>query len=415
MSVAKRPQLAGIVRAENRRTGTSVTVRRDLDRKSLACLYFAAICGCGMRGFSSVDFKHSASNPAATSPKKPMSDKHYTHSSDATHLETALRRTKPWFEANATFLIYGLAVVLAVVAAIVWMQRQPEQNSAASALLMDADGPEDFQNIADQYEGTPLANLARLKQADTLLNSASSKLFTDRTAANAELEQAEAALNRLPEASGIDAAVRDRVAINLARLTEMRCDGTEESIQGAIDAWQNVLTQNENSIGKLLAEGQIAELKKASAADFYAWFQPLDPKPADDLSFPGLPGGTFGPESVVPEVPPNAEFPMLDELKLDGLTETPAPDDSNAHGEDSGTPVEETETVAEPEEASSDAPGASEKTESDSETANEEPAAGESETTEESGTDGTAPEEEAAETPDSEESADSEPEADASE
>ena len=101
-----------------------------------------------------------------------MSDKHYTHQGDETHLGLALRRAKPWFDANATFMIYGLAVVLAVAAAIVWMGRQPDENAGISALWMEAKAPEDFQNIADKYEGTELGNLARLKQADALLNSA---------------------------------------------------------------------------------------------------------------------------------------------------------------------------------------------------------------------------------------------------
>ena len=252
-----------------------------------------------------------------------MSDKQYTHQGDATHLELALRRIKPWFEANATFLIYGLAVVVAVAAAIVWVRRQPDDNAGVSALWMDAQAPEDFQNIADKNEGTKLGSLARMKQADTLLNSATRKMFTDRAAANQELDQADAALNRLADAANLDELLRERVLLGQARLAEIRCDGTKESVQAAGNAWQEVLNQNMASIAKDLVERRIAELKKPHAATFYAWFNALDPQPADDLTTPGLSGSSPpAPGSAVPDVPLNFDLPILDKFGLDDPAES---------------------------------------------------------------------------------------------
>ncbi|MCH2202027.1 MAG: hypothetical protein MK102_08655 [Fuerstiella sp.] len=258
-----------------------------------------------------------------------MSNKQYTHQSNATHLEQALRRAKSWFEANATFLIYGLAVVLAVAAVVVWLGRQPEENAGVSALLMDANSPEDFQDIADKYDGAALGILARLNQADELLNSASRKMFIDRAAANIELDEAEAALSRLADLKQPGAIVRERVLLGRARLTEIRCDGTEESLQAAGQAWQKVLDFEGGSIARDYAEGRVEALKDPATAGFYAWFHGLDPKPTDDLDVPGFSGGsTFGPGSPVPEVPgndnvslPDLSFPVLEELSTDGSTE----------------------------------------------------------------------------------------------
>ena len=278
-----------------------------------------------------------------------MSDKHYTHHDDSTHLELVLRRAKSWFEANGTFMIYGLAAVLAVAAAIVWARRQPPENAGISALWMDARAPEDYQNIADKYEGTELGNLARLKQADALLNSASGKMFTDRSAANLELDQAEAALKRLEDADSMDETVRERVLLGLARLTEVRCDGTEESVKAASDAWQAVLNQNQASIARDLVENRIAELKKPETASFYAWFHKLDPTPADDLNLPGFPSG---PASTVPNVPsnlnpPKFELPTLEELGLDGGQESSGT--GGAPSDDAGTqPAAETSEDSDP-------------------------------------------------------------------
>jgi len=294
-----------------------------------------------------------------------MSDKHYTHQGDETYLELALRRSKPWFEANATFLIYGLAAVLAVVAAIVWMQRQPATNFEASALWLDAEAPEDYQNIADKHEGTKLGDLARLKQADSLLNNASRNMFSDRETANKELEAAEKALDRLANSSTIDSAVRDRVSIDQARLAEIRCDGTEASVKAAVDAWQNVITQNDASIAKTLAEARIAKLADTDASEFYAWFQPLNPKPADDLQMPGLPTMP-GPGSRVPAVPPNLDLPNLDLPILEDLmpegaegssesAEEPTETDSPAKEEPETEAKSDEEKPADPEPAKEEA------------------------------------------------------------
>ena len=232
-----------------------------------------------------------------------MSDKQYTHQHDQTHLESALRKAKPWFDANATFLIYGLAAVLAVAAGVVWLQRQPDENSSASALFMDASEPEDFQSIADENQGTALGTLARLKQAETLLNSASRNMFTDRKAANLELEQAEAALNRLSDVSGLDSSTQERVLMNQARLLELRCDGSEGSVNQVVEAWQAVISHNESSMAKDFIERRIERLQQPGAGDFYAWFHDLDPKTVDDLNFPGLSNMPTGPSSSVPAIP----------------------------------------------------------------------------------------------------------------
>jgi predicted negative regulator of RcsB-dependent stress response len=291
-----------------------------------------------------------------------MSDKHYTDSGDETHLELALRRSMRWFDANATFLIYGLAVVLAVLAGIVWMQRQPEANTEASALWLDADTAEDYQDIADQFEGTRLGSLARLKQADSLLNNASRNMFTDRETANKELTAAEKALDRLSNSSSIDDAVRDRIAIDQARLAEIRCDGTEASVKTSVDAWQNVIDQNDASVARTIAESRIAKLGNSDASEFYAWFQPLDPKPADDLQMPGMPG----PGSNAPNVPLDLDLPVLDDLMLETTDESSESAEEAAQTDSSAQDNAENETKpvdepAEPEEGSPEpAPAAEE-------------------------------------------------------
>ena len=271
-----------------------------------------------------------------------MSDKHYTQSHDRTHLEEWLRRTQPWFETNATFLIYGLAAVLAVAAVVVWFQRQPPENAGVSAEWMTARQPEDFQAIADEDESTMLGQWARLRQATELLNSGIRNQFINREECRDELYQAEAAFNRLIGISSLDSAVHERVLIGLARLTETRCDGSEASVQNAIDAWKHLLDEYADSVAKEHAEQRIRQLSKDATAEFYAWFHGLDPKPADDLTPPGLPGRD------VPSVPDIPDLSLIPELSGDDPFEFgDSENDSSGGGENlSKTPGEVPEKPA---------------------------------------------------------------------
>lgn len=268
-----------------------------------------------------------------------MSDRQYSHHDDQTRLETALRSTQPWLEANLTFLIYGVAAVLAIAAGIVWYQRQPEANAEVSAQWMDARQPEDFQNIADTHDNSPLGRLARLNLADSLINNGSRSMFSDREAADADFELADAALSRLIDSSELGDNERQRVLMSQARLAEIRCDGSDESIQAAIAAWQEILNQFEEPFAKEYVEGRIEELGKPDVGSFYAWFHEFDPKPQDDLNLPGAGLGLGpGPGSAVPDIPSVTD--EADPLTIDPLEST-----QGSAGTEDSTEPETTEDV----------------------------------------------------------------------
>ncbi len=248
-----------------------------------------------------------------------MSDKHYTHHHDQTHLEAALRKSKPFFEEYGTTLIYALAAVLAVAAIVVYMQRQPPENADASRELAAAvspssgsatSQPELFRDVADNFPGTEIATWARLRQADRLLDNAITKLFTDRKTAIEELENAETAYSNLAERGDINDAIRERVMIGQARLAEARCDGTDTTTTNAVNAWKALVTQFPKGMLKKHAEDRIERLGRKSTQDFYAWFHAQNPKPGDALEMPA-----DGPGQV-PNIP---DFSSL--LNLQGDTD----------------------------------------------------------------------------------------------
>ncbi len=285
-------------------------------------------------------------SPPITEQSEPMSPSE--SSRDQTELERALRSTKPWFAENGTTLIYALAAVLAVAAVVVFMQRKSSGDVQASKALLLATGPEDYREIADSqdFSQTAIADWARLHQGDRLLNNAIGKMFTDREVAIEELEQAMAAYQQLTGRDVDDAKVRERALIGLARVAETQCDGQPQTTNAAVAAWQRVLDENmavdgESSISifRKHAAERVAQLQSDESKSFYAWFQKLNPKPADPGLAPGQPAVPEMPSLhnlTIPESagttggePGNAEAPIPAEAEAQGVTaEKPEPEDS---------------------------------------------------------------------------------------
>ena len=226
-----------------------------------------------------------------------MSDKQYSNHDDRTELEKALVSTKPWFEQHGTTLIYGLAAVIGIAAVVVYLQRKNPGEAPEAAEFMVASTPEEYRDIADDYSDSTLGVWARLKQADQLLGNGISNMFTDRETALNELDQAEAAYNQLGNRSDVNDAIQERVLIGLARITETRCDGTEESVNAAVNGWKALLNKYEDSLVREYAESRIDRLADESAREFYTWFHAQNPSPDDPLQMP-----SDGPGEV-PDIP----------------------------------------------------------------------------------------------------------------
>lgn len=218
---------------------------------------------------------------------------------EMTELEKLIRSSKPWFESNGTILIYALAAVLLVAAAVVYFNRQPDGNVQATSDLMLASSAEEYRDVADAYQDMELGTWARLQQADRLLDECVGGMFSDRKEGLELLDQAATTYQRLADSDDLPDAVRERVIIGQARLKEVECDGTSESAQAAIAAWQKVLDEYPDTIIKDHAESRIAQLDTEDSRRFYAWFHSINPEPID----PGLSEG----QPIVPDLPEGME------------------------------------------------------------------------------------------------------------
>lgn len=218
-----------------------------------------------------------------------------TSQDEATELEKILRSGKPWIEQNGTLLIYGLAAILAVAAVFVYLGRQPSGDIQASRDILMAVTPEEFRDVADAYPDKPIGIWARLRQADRLLDNCMTSMFSNREEGVNLLEQAETAYQRLADRTDIEDQVRERVLIGLAKVAEIKSDGSDAKTTEAIDAWKRVLSQYENSIMKDYAEDRIAKLATPESKAWYKEFSQQNPKPVD----PGLSEG----QPAVPALP----------------------------------------------------------------------------------------------------------------
>lgn len=294
-----------------------------------------------------------------------MSDRHYVHHENEVQLARLLKESKPFFERYGTTIIYGVAALMAIAAVVVYFQRQPAPTAEVSRNLLKATlsaTPEDFQAVADESSDSPIGILARLRQADSELEDAVSKMFTDREAAQVSLESAEKAYKQLEDRKDIIDSVRERVLVGLARVAECRCDGTEEGMNAATAAWERVRTTFPDSkTFKAIAESRIKRLASNDSREFYKWFSTQNPKPDDDPLLPQDGGpGQVPSTPIFPDLHnfglPDAEAPTL--MPKGTTPETPATNPTEAETPSEATPAkgDPAQSTATPDPANTPAP-----------------------------------------------------------
>ncbi|MFO1001989.1 MAG: hypothetical protein U0936_16770 [Planctomycetaceae bacterium] len=271
-----------------------------------------------------------------------MSDRHYVHHEDEVALAKILKESKPWLEQYGTTIIYGIAAVLAVSAVVVYIARRPPATAGESSGLLMASSPEDYQTVADSAPDTPIGVVARVRQAELWLDQAVGQLFTDREKSVESLDKAARTFENLADRKDLSTDLRERVLAGVARALECRCDGTDATVNPALEAWEKLLKDYPDSKKfKDIAESRVKALKSDKSKAFYAWFHTQNPKASDELLLP-----QDGPGKV-PDVPkidiPDFTTPgaPAEGAKTDGAkSETPAaPSDATPAAE--GTPAPE--------------------------------------------------------------------------
>lgn len=259
-------------------------------------------------------------------------------------------------EKHAKTIVIGTLVVVGVlIVAVVISNSSSEENTrawdafAAAASDQSAEG---FGNVASDFPDTEVALWARLNEAELLFREAVRLQFTDRAAANGQLDKAAEAFEFVLGKSGAPVEARERALLGNAQLLEAQAD-SEASVQKAIDAYKAFQQEfPESPVYGSTVDARIEALSSSDAVAFYEWFAKQTPKPEDrEQPRDGLPPGHPELPVTLPEIPeelfpsdwsPEAPEPPADPAAPELILPEPTPpaDSETSDSESSDTPNE---------------------------------------------------------------------------
>jgi hypothetical protein len=246
-------------------------------------------------------------------------------------------------------LLAALVVTVVVVAVVYGMKSATGSRSAGFADLTGCETGDCFENVADDYPDSAVGLWARLRSGEMYLADGIERSTTNRRVSNDSLHKAKEAFDRVLKQKDVPPEARERALYGMGTSLEALSDANTSP---AIDAYQTLLKEFEDSQYKHLVEDRINTLKTSQAQEFYAWFHKQNPKPEDRpdprdrLDFlrnsTPEPPGAVDDGSDQPPPPPSAE------------PQTPAPtapDESTTEGGPSlpqGPPASGTSTTPDP-------------------------------------------------------------------
>jgi hypothetical protein len=250
-----------------------------------------------------------------------------------------------YLQQHANQILIGLTVVLLVAAgAIFWMRSTGATATSGWSAMVSANSAEAFQNVADRYRGTAVADWARLRAAENNLENGLRLSFTDRAAATSDLNEAREEYETILKSNSAPEKVRERALFGLARTLETLAD---ENTEPAAKAYELLLQEFPQTVYKEDAEKRIADLRSERTKQFYAWFHKQNPKPEDRAKPKDGPaaatpeGGADAGDGEIPldaAQPPAEATPATDEPASDpSATDTP-PTTNPADGAASDNP-----------------------------------------------------------------------------
>ena len=260
----------------------------------------------------------------------------HRHELQTNDLGKLMVQAEPFVEKYGVKVLVTIGVVFVLVVIFVaWNSHQTSQQSEGWTRLAAANSTEDFENVAEDFAGTEVADWALVQAAESHLQSGIRSSFTDRSAGDRELKEAKEGFQQLLDASSTPPEIRERALFGMARVEESTSDG---DLKTAIDLYKKLIQDYPNSVYRKLAEqrvkpatgAKVAALDEEGTKNFYKWFHEQDPKPGDrqrpgfNLPMPGGAGpGGAAPGGAAPDSTPTGSTPG-GEMPTPGLPELPA-------------------------------------------------------------------------------------------
>lgn len=273
----------------------------------------------------------------------------HRHELQTNDLGKLMAQAEPFLEKNGMKLavVVGGILVL-VIGYFAWSASSTSQNAEGWTRLAACASTADYENVADEFVGTEVAEWAMIQAAEGHLQSGIRNSFSDRNAGNRDLKDAKEQFQKLLDSSSTLPAIRERALFGMARTEESTSDG---DLKNATELYKKLIQDYPDSIFRKLAEKRVKPVKgeKVAVLDneetqkFYKWFHAQEPKPGDrqrpgfNLPMPGMSpgGGTTKKEApVLPNLPP---------LNIPGLPEplTSSPDSDDKKSPEPKTPAKE--------------------------------------------------------------------------
>jgi tetratricopeptide (TPR) repeat protein len=212
------------------------------------------------------------------------------HNELADWVAEAIERIKPYSRA-----IVGVAVAAAVLLTtyvVLSGRAERKQSTAWTDYYLAIQGPPDsveadLEAVIREHEGVAAGQWAQVALADLKLGEGIKALFTDKAAAQKNLESAVEYYEAvIPEAE--DPLLVARARFGLARALE-----SQGRLDKAREVYEQIVEASGTNAYVSLAESRLKDLKRDSTKDFYAWFEQQEPvamPPASASSLPGTPG-----------------------------------------------------------------------------------------------------------------------------
>lgn len=305
----------------------------------------------------------------------------HRHELKANDLEVATLKVESFYERHAASLQWGIIGVAFLIACGIYYWRTTSALEAAAwNELSQSQSADDYAQVASDFSSSKAAAWAKLREANSYLETYLRDAFENREKANTDLKKAKEILAGLVKQNG-PVEFKQQVLFAYARNLEMSSDG---DVKPAIEAYENLIKEIPGTIFKREAEQRIRALKSPAAKEFYAFFSKQNPKPAappkpNDAKAGGLGGDPF--KALTPGLNEiqekaatgDAGIPLLSPPKLPEVTlpgdaksedkpavEAPKTDEPAADKKPAADPAPKTEEkpTAEPEKKSEEKPAA---------------------------------------------------------
>lgn len=229
-------------------------------------------------------------------------------------LSKIISRWRDQLEPHANKILIGfLLVAVLVVGGIVAMRSTSASSSVGFTELVLANGAEDFETVAEDFDGTLAGTWARLRAGEEYLREGLRLSLSDRPASNERLEQAQVSFEKVLKGADVPPEVREKALYGLA--TTLEAMSSQQTGTGpAIEAYQRLIDEFPETRYRRWAEERIATLESPQAQEFYAWFHSQNPKPEDRPLPRDFPDPFSGMTDESTADPLGAELDLLDSM-----------------------------------------------------------------------------------------------------